>query len=190
MTKDYASLSLADVAAEFDAIAADAQRVFGRLNERQLNWKPDQGRWSVAQCLDHLLSANREMFAALEAAADPSHPRTIWQRLPVLPRLFGPMMIKAQMPGAKRKFRAPAQALPASSAIDPQIVARFIGYQHEGAARVRGLDSRQADIVMVSPFVSFVTYTVLDGCRLIVTHERRHVEQARRMMETPGFPAD
>ena len=34
---------------------------------------------------------------------------------------------------------------------------------------------------MVSPFVSFITYSVLDGCRLIVTHERRHFEQARRV---------
>jgi hypothetical protein len=41
---------------------------------------------------------------------------------------------------------------------------------------------------MVSPFVAFITYSVLDGCRLIVTHERRHFEQARRVTQEPGFP--
>ena len=189
MTTDYARLSLGEVAAELEAIARDAHTVFGALDERQLNWKPDPARWSVAQCLDHLLNANREMFEALDAATDASRPRTFWQRLPVLPRVLGPMMVKSQMPAGKQKFTAPRQAQPASSAIDARIVERFIACQHEAASRVRALDGRQADIVMVSPFVSFITYSVLDGCRLIATHERRHFEQARRVMDTPGFPA-
>ena len=41
---------------------------------------------------------------------------------------------------------------------------------------------------MASPFVGIVTYSVLDGWRLMVAHERRHVQQARRVMATPGFP--
>jgi len=45
-----------------------------------------------------------------------------------------------------------------------------------------------ARIVMTSPFVSFITYNLLDACRLIVAHERRHLAQAQRVMETPGFP--
>jgi DinB superfamily len=190
MTVDYTTLSLAGVAAELSAIARDTQSVFGLLDERQLNWRPDATRWSVAQCFDHLLSANREMFQALDAATDASRPRTVWQRLPVLPRVFGPMMIKSQMPGAKRKFTAARKAEPAASAIDPRIVERFVAYQHEAAARVRSLDGRDmARVIMVSPFVSFITYSVLDGCRLIVTHERRHFEQARRVTQAPGFPS-
>ena len=54
----------------FHAIASDVQSVFGRLDEAQLNWRPDAARWSVAQCFDHLLNANREMFQALDAATD------------------------------------------------------------------------------------------------------------------------
>ena len=42
---------------------------------------------------------------------------------------------------------------------------------------------------MVSPFVAFITYTVLDGWRVIVAHGRRHLEQARRVTQSPGFPA-
>ena len=187
---DYTSLSLAEVEGELSAIARDTQSVFGVLDEQQLNWRRDATTWSVAQCFDHLLNANREMFQAIDAAIDGSHPPTIWQRLPVLPRVFGSMMIKSQMPESKRKFRAPATAVPASSAIDRHIVERFIAYQHEAAARVRSLDGRDlALIIMVSPFVSFITYSALDGCRLIATHQRRHFEQARRVTREPGFPS-
>lgn len=189
MTTNYATLTLADVGREVEAIARDAQSLFGGLDERQLNWRPDAASWSVAQCLDHLLNANREMFQAIDAATDGAGPRTLWQRLPVLPGVFGRMMIRSQSPETSRKFRAPGKIIPASSAIDPRITERFLANQREAAARVRALGARDvARIIMVSPFVAFITYSVLDGCRIVVAHQRRHLEQARRVTERPGFP--
>lgn len=189
MTTDYTALSLADVRTELDAIARDAQSVFGHLDERQLNWRPGPASWSVGQCFEHLLNANREMFASADAATGRAHPRTLWQRLPVLPGIFGRMLIRSQMPEAKRKFTAPPKAAPTSSAIDPRIIERFVAGQRGAAARVQALDEHEAArIIMVSPFAAFITYSVLDGCRLIVTHERRHFEQARRVTRLPGFP--
>ena len=186
---NYRTFSLADVDYEFSAIGRDAQSVFGLLDERQLNWRRDATSWSVAQCFDHLLNVNRQMFLAIDAAVDASRPRTLWQRLPVLPRIFGSLMISSQQPEARRKFKAPGNAVPSSSAIDRRIIEHFVAYQHEAALRVRSLDAADAArIVMVSPFASFITYSVLDGCRLIVTHERRHFEQARRVTQDSEFP--
>ena len=104
---NYTSLTLAEVEAEFSAVARDTKSLFGLLDERQLNWRRDATSWSVAQCFDHLLNINREMFQAIDAAVGGSRPPTVWQRLPVLPRIFGSMMIKSQMPESKRKFKAP-----------------------------------------------------------------------------------
>jgi hypothetical protein len=189
MATEYTTLSLAEIGAELDAIAREAQSRFGRLDAPQLNWRPGAASWSVAQCFDHLLNANREMFQAMEAALDGANPRSVWQRLPVLPRVFGTLMIRSQGPQANRKFTAPSKAVPASSAIDPRIIERFVAHQREAAARVRALDGLvAAKTIMVSPFISFITYSVLDGCRLVVTHERRHFEQARRVTELAGFP--
>ena len=41
---------------------------------------------------------------------------------------------------------------------------------------------------MISPFVSQITYSVLDGYRLIAAHQRRHFEQAERVTRHPDFP--
>jgi hypothetical protein len=190
MRMTYTTLSLDEVTAEHAAIARDAATTFGGLDDRQLNWRPDDARWSVAQCFDHLLATNAAMFRSIDAALDPARPRTVWQRLPVLPGLFGSMLIRSQAPGATRKYTAPKPATPSTSAIDGRIVQRFVAQQDEAAARVRALAGRDAArVVMISPFASFVVYSVLDGCRLIVTHQRRHFEQARRVMQEPGFPA-
>jgi hypothetical protein len=185
----FTKLSWSEMLVETEAIAADAQRAFGHLNAQQLNWKPGADSWSVAQCLEHLLTANHAMFPAIDEALAGTKRATFVERLPVLPGLFGKLMIKIVSPGFKQKLKAPPTARPAASAIDAQIVNRFVTQQREIAERIKGLERLDAArIVMTSPFVSLITYSLLDACRLIVAHERRHLAQAQRVRETPGFP--
>ena len=49
MATDYTTLSLADARAELVAFVRDVQSVFGGLDGRQLNWRPDAASWSIAQ---------------------------------------------------------------------------------------------------------------------------------------------
>jgi hypothetical protein len=186
---DYTTLPFAQVHAGLDLVAADVRSAFGALDARQLNWRPDATRWSVAQCFDHLFTANRLMVEAAQAALD-GKPRTVWQRLPVLPGLFGRMLVRSQAPQSTRKFTASPLATPAASDIAPDIVLRFIAQNTELVRWLRDMDEpRAARVVMTSPFVSFIVYSVLDGARLVLAHDHRHIEQARRVTQAPGFPS-
>src|SRR5262245_32244008 len=106
---NYEALSMADVRATLADIARDADPPFGRLNAQQLNWRPSPEQWSVAQCFEHLLTANGQMMAAADAALNGT-PRTVWQRLPVLPGVFGKALIRSQAPTGTKKYKAPAIA--------------------------------------------------------------------------------
>ena len=186
---DYTTLSLAEVRTGLDAMAQETRATFGGFDARQLNWRPEAARWSVAQCFEHLLTANRLMFQAAEAALDNTGPRTLWQRLPVLPSVLGPMLIRSQAPTAARKFTAPSRAQPATSDIAADIIQRFVEQQGDAVALVHSLDERDAArAIMTSPFIRVVTYSVLDGWRLMLAHDRRHFEQARRVTLSTGFP--
>jgi hypothetical protein len=186
---DYARLSLLQIGIELNRIAEEVQAAFGTLEGPQLNWKPDAARWSVGQCFEHLVTANRLTFDAAFAALDPAHPRTIWQRLPILPAWVGPMMVRSQAPENTRRFSAPPAARPAASDVATDVVERFVAQQRQGAGAVARLDERTAErTIMASPFVRLITYSVLDGWRLVVAHDRRHIEQARRVMTSPAFP--
>jgi hypothetical protein len=186
---NYTTVSLVELRTGLEDVARDAQSTFGRLNARQLNWRPHSTQWSVAQCFEHLLMANRLMFEASERALDKSVPRTIWQRLPGTPRLFGPMLVRSQTPEGARKFKAMPAAQPSTSNVASDIIERFVEQHRDAVERVRALDEREAArAIMVSPFVTFITYSVLDGWRLLFAHDRRHVEQARRVTRAPGFP--
>jgi len=186
---DYATLSLADVRSGLDLIAQETQARFGGFDVRQLNWRPDAARWSVAQCFDHLLTANRLMFQGAEDALNDAVPRTLWQRVPVLPGILGRMLIRSQAPGATRKFTAPSKAQPATSDIAADIIRRFVEQHRDAVARVQALGERDAArAIMTSPFIRVVTYSVLDGWRLVLAHDRRHFEQACGVALSPGFP--
>jgi hypothetical protein len=41
---------------------------------------------------------------------------------------------------------------------------------------------------MTSPFMRVITYSVLDGWRLVVAHNHRHIQQAKRVVQAQGFP--
>ena len=188
-TVDYTALTLAQTRAALHDIAREAEDTFGRLDARQLNWRPDETRWGVAQCFDHLLSANRLMLQAARAALDHAQPRTIWQRLPVLPGLFGRLMIRSLTPTATRKLPAPAAARPIFTEIPADVVHRFADQQREAAAWMDRLDAAEVErTIMASPFIRVITYSVLDACRLMAAHDRRHMQQAQRVMSMPEFP--
>ena len=86
-------------------------------------------------------------------------------------------------------FTAPAQAHPAASDIEADIIQRFVEQHRDAVARLQALDERRAArVIMTSPFVRVITYSVLDGWRLVFAHDRRHFEQARRVAELSEFP--
>ena len=191
MPINFATLSLTEIRVEIDAVSRDVEATFGGLNAVQLNWKPAASRWSVAQCFDHLIRINDQMLDGIVRTLDPATPRTLVQRLPGLPRVFGRVMIRSLSPTATRKLDAPATTRPSTSDLGGDVIVRFVEAQGSLSERLQPLEHRAlADTTMVSPFASVIAYSILDACRIIVAHERRHFEQARRVTQTPGFPGE
>jgi len=184
---DYTSLSFGEIASGIRDVARDAQATFGGLSAAQLNWQSDPTRWSVAQCFEHLVTANRLMLESAERALQ--NGPTMWQRVPVLPGLIGPAMIRSQAPTVTRKYKAPPSARPTASEIGGDIIQRFTDQHAAIAAWMEKLDERAAArTIMGSPFLRLITYSVTDGLRLLVAHDHRHFEQARCVTQSEGFP--
>ena len=185
---NYTKLSLREVTTALHDVAKAAKSTFGALDRRQLNWRPNAKQWSVAQCFEHLLTANALVLRAAEHALT-NPPDNIWQRLPLLPAIHGWLLIRSQAPNTKQKFTAPSRARPSKSEISEDVIQRFVDQHLRAAEWVRPLDDASLGrSIMVSPFVKVVSYSVLDGLRLVVAHDWRHFEQARRVMLSPGFP--
>lgn len=184
-----ASSDLKGLVEQLGPLAADARRMFGGLSARQLNWKPSAAEWSVAQCFDHLIVTNEFFFPLLEQVTRGERRSGLWERLSPLSGFFGRMVIKSVESQGGRKFKAPAKLLPSSSEVDGRVIERFAEHQDELAKRMLATEDLDlSGIRITSPIAAFVTYSLLDGYRIVVAHERRHFAQARRVTESEAFP--
>lgn len=181
--------SISQFVASMEAVTGDVQSSFGSLSAEQLNWRPSPDEWSIGQCLDHLINTNSPYFGILEEVKDPSRKPTFWQSLPVIPGLFGNFLAKAVSPEAKRKIKAPAKFQPSTSSIDPGIVKAFVGMQGKLIDLINATSHLDLERVIISsPIAGFVTYSLFDAYRVISNHEQRHLQQAKRVLDSSGFP--
>ena len=173
-----------------NTVAPQVRTDFGRLRADQLNWKPGADKWSVGQCIDHLIVSNAEYFPIFDRVLQGKKTtNTVWESLPGLPRMWGQMLIKSVSPDGARKQKAPKILAPTSSAVDPGIIIRFIDQQDRVVNYLNTITAVDAGkIIITSPVARVITYSLLDACRVIVAHEQRHLLQARRVTQLPEFP--
>ncbi len=177
---------IGDLAEVVDRIA---QRCAG-LSEAQRNWRPGPGAWSVAQVLEHLVIANESYVVPISEVLAGSARRSVWQRVPGLPRLCGAMLVAAFSPGASMRIQAPELWRPPDGVIDGGGVARLTAQGERLSDLMRRCRDRELTrIIIASPAAPFVVYHLLDAFRIIVLHLRHHAAQVDEIRRAAGFPA-
>jgi hypothetical protein len=189
MSKNQSKFSLSEIINQAEAIARDTKTTFGNLDSRQINWKPNVESWSVGQCFDHLMTTNRQYFPQFDLVISGKKRMTLWQRMPFLPGFFGNMLFKIISPNTEKKTKTAKIFQPSSSEINPQIINSFVKHQEEVIEKMNATEGINLDkIIIYSPVTRIITYSLFDAFRIIVAHERRHFNQAHRVMKAEGFP--
>jgi hypothetical protein len=98
MNYDLRDSHLSTVLAEAALVGDETKRLFSRLSGEQVNWKPRAGEWSIGQCFDHLLISNRPYVPIFEEILAGRRRPRLWERMPLLPRLFGRLLINLLRP--------------------------------------------------------------------------------------------
>jgi hypothetical protein len=179
---------LANLIAAANKIANEAKSTFGHLSPVQLNWKPSSDRWSVAQCFDHLLTSNEGYLPIVDSVLA-GRKQTFWERMPVLPGLAGKLLIKSLDPANTRKIKAPKRFEPSQSDIKSSVIADFVDQQGRLVEKMKSTEHLDLEkVVITSPALAAITYSLMDAYRIIVVHEQRHFQQAQRVMEESAFP--
>ena len=189
MNYDLQHCDLSTVLTEGRLVADETKRVFGQLSAEQINWKPSGDEWSVGQCFDHLIISNRLLLTVIEEIRQGKRRRRAWERVPLLPRLFGKLLIRTLRADAGRKVKAPRALNPSVSHIPAEIIPSFVEQQDRLLRLMEGTRGLELErITITSPVARFITYSLMDAYRLIVVHEQNHFLQASRLLQSPGFP--
>lgn len=169
-------------------VAADVTASFGSLTPDQLNWKPAEKSWSVAQCLDHIIKTNHEFDAEIDKIAVGTRQNSFWENYSPFTAWGGRFLIKAVSEDSK-KAKAPSDRIVPPSEIDADIVERFGSEIANVARKVEACAAAdRKKTVVTSPFLVVFTYTLDDALTVLVEHTKRHVRQAKRVVAAEGFP--
>ena len=178
-----------EIISELEKISENARTTFGNLSAEQINWKPSAERWSVGQCFEHLIKINSAYFPQFESIIKGEKKQNFWETYSPFSGFFGNLLFKSLSPEAERKLKAPKVATPSASNIQPTIIEDFVTHQAELAGQIRQTENLDAKkIIITSPFIKAITYSLFDTYRILVTHEKRHFEQAERVVQADGFP--
>ena len=180
---------LQTIATETEKNSAEAKRLVSGLSEEQLNWTSSPDKWSIAQCLEHLSVSTHSFEQYLPAAIKRGREKyPMSSAIAYRPSLIGGWLIKQLMPESTRKVPAPKAFRPSQSAIKGSLE-NFLTHQDAFLNFVK--EAGQLDYNKTrlrSPVTPLMRYSMADAFVVIVVHGRRHLAQAWRMRETPGFP--
>jgi hypothetical protein len=171
---------LAALSEALDAIDADERALVEGLSEAAGTWRREPGTWSVAECLDHLATANRVYLEAMTPPAERALADGRKRRRPAIPGLIGGWFVRILEPPARAGLRskAPQKISPRPSPPLDDAVRQFRASQEE----VRRFLHRFAAIDLTgvrfpNPFIRGVKFSLATGLHVIAAHERRHIWQ-------------
>jgi DinB family protein len=160
------------------------------LSESQLSWTSAPDKWSIAQCLDHLAATSKAFEPYLAAAIKRGLGKwPVTAPVPYRPSWVGGWLIKQVLPETTRKVPSPKVFRPSQSPAIENSPEKFLQQQAEFLRFVReaeGLDYNKTRLR--SPVTPLMRYSLADAFVVTVVHGWRHLAQALRMRETPGFP--
>lgn len=167
-----------------------ATQLVSGLSEDQLNWKPAPEKWSIAQCLEHLAVATDKFDQYFTAAIARGRKKWPVTAAPTYrPTFVGGWLIKQVVPETERKLPAPKVFRPSESSAIHGALDNFLKQQQRFLESVRqsdGIDYNKTRLR--SPVTPLMRYSLADAFVITVVHGQRHLGQARRVRETPGFP--
>jgi hypothetical protein len=174
---------------QFERLADDADALAQPLIDEQFNWRPPSGAWTVAQCIDHLNVTARVYLPKLDEGIAEAIRRGLYGEGPFRYNLLARLFVRSQEPTTTMKFKATKVLLPAPARRKQETLAAFRAYQVQFIDRLRqanGLDLARARVK--SPVLDLLRMPLGSGFALMEAHERRHLQQARRVIADPAFP--
>jgi DinB family protein len=167
-----------------DAAARDARALVEGLSEARASWRAEPGSWSIAECLDHLGTANHVYLGAMEPAAARALGENRRRRGPARPGLVGGWFVNYLEPPVKPrlKTKAPRTIRPRTAPPLGDAFASFISSQDDVGRFLRTYaEIDLAGVRFPNPFIRGVRFSLATGLHVIAAHERRHLWQAWRV---------
>ena len=166
-----------------DLITEDFKQHFGNLSAEKLNWKPTLQRWSIAQNMDHLIVINKTYFDIFSQVRAGGYTLPWLSRFGFMVRFFGKVILDSVQPDRKKKMKTFPLWQPSQSEIGGDILQQFENHQVQLKQWIASSsDLLDKETIISSPANKNIVYKLETAFDIIITHERRHFEQAKEVL--------
>ena len=162
---------------------------FKSLSENQINWKLDEQGWSIAECIDHLAVTNNLYLAEFEKQFATKQIKTDPSKTEVKHKWLCKFIIKGVDPVNIKKSKTFSVFMPSMSNYKKDVFEYFFDLQNNLinlVSSAKDLDFNR--YVMSSPAAKVIKENFCDVLEIIRLHDRRHFNQAQRVINHPNFP--
>ena len=163
-----------------------AKSLTAGLSAAQMSWRPQAGKWSIAQNLAHLNFGypGLDTIASSIAAA---RAKGILGNGPFRYGWLSTWIMNSQEPPPKRKFKTAKVNTPSPDVDADKALADYFRYTARLAELIQkadGLDLARAK----TPFGPLKWFPLGALLTHMTTHDRRHLWQAEQVRNDPNFP--
>ena len=169
---------------ELDNITEQAISKFGILSSEQLNWRPNSNTWSIAQNIDHIIVVNETYYPVLNALKEGTYKTPFISKIGFMVSFLGKTVLNAVKPDRKKRMKTFPIWEPTGSEIDGAILSRFKRHQSELKRQIESSKELiETGTIISSPANKNIVYKLETAFDIIISHEQRHFEQAKEIME-------
>lgn len=157
---------------------------FGDLTETELNWKPADNKWSIAQNIQHIMLLNRSYFEKFDAIKQGNNKLPFISRLNFFVKRSGSIIKPYTDPARKTTGKTFDIWAPENTQFPKSIIADFDVHQQLFAKYLEELEvffNRKTRIAY--PGKLPLVFDLETACQLLVTHEERHFNQAKEVLD-------
>ena len=162
-----------------------AKSLTAGLSAAQMNWRPQPGKWSIAQNLAHL-NFGYEYFDTLASSIAAARAKGIIGNGPFRYGWLSSWIMKSQEPPPKRKFKSAKRYTPSPDVDAAKAIADYLRM----GARLTELIQEADGLDLARAKTPFGWFKMPLGALLthVITHNRRHLWQAEQVRNDPNFP--
>ena len=173
----------------FEAVGRDLTELIRGLNDAQLNWRPSDGHWSIAECIAHITAAGNLYLEPIDAAIHRGFDRAMLGGRDFYPGRFDRWFIAQMEPPPRRKMKSPKKIAPQGVENGAQLAADLESMHLAMIDLVRkatGLDLNR--VKLRSVIIPLFRLPLGTWFAFLLAHERRHLWQARQVRQELRFP--
>jgi hypothetical protein len=172
-----------DWSSQLDIITEIFVADFGTLSAEQLNWKPNSQTWSIAQNIDHLIILNETYYPVLASLKAGTYQTPFMGKIGFMVSFLGKTVLNAVKPDRNKKIKTFPIWEPTVREIKDDIIKRFENHQTELKQQIESSKELvDKGVIISSPANKNIVYKLETAFDIIVSHEQRHLEQAREIL--------